>query len=502
MGKPTGFMEFNRRSDDFRDATERSKDYCELHVIMPEHHHREQAARCMDCGVPFCASENGCPLDNLIPEWNDLVYHGRWEEAVERLHRTNNFPEFTGRVCPALCEGSCSLNVIGDPVTVRDNECSIVEKAFEKGYLKPQPPTSRTGKRVAVIGSGPSGLAAADQLNRAGHEVTVFERDDRIGGLLVYGIPNMKLDKRIIDRRVELMKAEGVHFVTSAEVGRTVSLEAIRAQADAVVLAIGSTRPRDLPVPGRELKGVHFAMDFLRLATRRVLGDIEAEEAGELDAAGKRVLVIGGGDTGNDCLGTAVRHGCVDLVNLELMPEPPVERSDSNPWPQWPKVHRTDYGHQEAIARFGRDPRRYSTLTKRFLADESGKKLAGVETVRVEWTTDEGGKSSFTEVPGSEETIPCDLALLAMGFVGPEEGLAEKLGLERDARSNFAAEYGRFATTAEGVFAAGDCRRGQSLVAWAIAEGRGTARAVDEYLMGDSYLPAPGVESDLLSSAG
>jgi NAD(P)H-dependent glutamate synthase small subunit len=387
-------------------------------------------------------------------------------------------------------------------VTVRDNECSIVEKAFEKGYLKPQPPTSRTGKRVAVIGSGPSGLAAADQLNRAGHEVTVFERDDRIGGLLVYGIPNMKLDKRIIDRRVELMKAEGVHFVTSADVGKTVSLEAIRGNADAVVLAIGSTRPRDLPVPGRELEGVHFAMDFLRLATRRVLEDIDAKEGGSLDAAGKRVLVIGGGDTGNDCLGTAVRHGCTDLVNLELLPEPPVERADSNPWPQWPKVHRTDYGHQEAIARFGRDPRRYSTLTKRFIADESGKKLAGVETVRVEWTTDESGKPTFTEVPGSEETIPCELALLAMGFVGPEEGLAEKLGLERDARSNFAAEYGRFATSAEGIFAAGDCRRGQSLVAWAIAEGRGTARAVDEYLMGESCLPAPGVETELLSSAG
>ena len=485
MGKPTGFMEYARRADDYRAPEVRSRDYLELHVIMPEDHHREQAARCMDCGVPFCASGTGCPLDNLIPEWNDLVYHGRWADAVERLHLTNNFPEFTGRVCPAPCEGACSLNVVDQPVTVRDNECSIIETAFEKGYIEPRPPAVRTGKRVAVVGSGPAGLAAADQLNKLGHEVTVFERDDRVGGLLTYGIPNMKLDKRVIDRRVDLMRAEGVHFVTSAEIGNTVSFEALRAGVDAVVLAIGSTTPRDLPVPGRELKGVHFAMDFLRLATRRVLGDVSGPEVGDLDAGGKRVVVIGGGDTGNDCLGTAVRQGCAELVNLELMPEPPQARADHNPWPQWPRIHRTDYGHQEAIARFGADPRRYATLTKRFLADDAGERVAAVETVDVEWATDDAGKPTFQEIAGSERTVAADLVLLAMGFVGPEAAFTGKLHLATDARRNIAAEEGRYATSLAGVFAAGDCRRGQSLVAWAIKEGRGAAAAVDTHLMGE-----------------
>jgi len=503
MGKPTGFLEIARKPDAYRAPEQRAGDYLELHVIMPEHHHREQAARCMDCGVPFCASDTGCPLDNLIPEWNDLIYNGRWADASERLHLTNNFPEFTGRVCPALCEGSCSLNVVDQPVTVRDNECSIVETAFERGYIEPHPPAFKTGKRVAIIGSGPAGLAAADQLSRVGHEVTVFERDDRVGGLLTYGIPNMKLDKRIVERRIEVLRQQGVHFVTNAEVGKTVSFEAIRAQTNAVVLAVGSTRPRDLPVPGRELQGVRFAMDFLKAATRDVLGDERDDRDQTLDAKGKRVVVIGGGDTGNDCLGTSVRQGCVELVNLELMPKPPASRHDDNPWPQWPKTHRTDYGHHEAMHRFGKDPRRYSTLTKRFVPDESGAKVAAVETISVMWEDAKPGeRPSFKEIPGTERTVAADLVLLAMGFVGPEATLAEQGEFDCDARSNFAADYGRHATSVEGVFAAGDCRRGQSLVAWAIAEGRAAARAVDQYLEGETDLPAPGIESELMSSAG
>jgi len=487
MGKPTGFLDYARKVDPYRDAVERTKDFLELHVIMPEDHHQEQAARCMDCGVPFCSSHTGCPLDNMIPEWNDLVYHGRWSDANERLHETNNFPEFTGRVCPALCEGSCSLNVVDKPVTVRDNECSIVEMAWDQGYMEPSPPVIRSGKRIAVIGSGPSGLACADQLNQAGHEVTVFERDDRVGGLLMYGIPNMKLDKRIVDRRVDKMRAEGIHFVTSAEVGKTVDLKAIRAETDAVVLCIGSTRPRDLPIEGRDLQGVHFAMDYLKAATHEVLDETRDVD---FDANGKHVIVIGGGDTGNDCLGTAVRQGCASLVNLELMPKPPINRAPDNPWPQWPKTLRTDYGHAEAIARFGDDPRIYSTLTKRFIpAEDDPSRVGAIETVQVAWKKDDG-KMSFEELPGTEKTLQADLVFLSMGFVGPEALISQQLNLDMDARSNFKAEPGQYQTSAEGVFAAGDCRRGQSLVAWAISEGRGAARAVDQFLMGDTTLPA------------
>lgn len=490
MGHPTAFLDTPRQTDHRRDVFDRVGDFLELHVLMPEDHHRRQASRCMDCGVPFCSSDTGCPLDNLIPEWNELVHQGRWADAAERLHRTNNFPEFTGRVCPALCEGSCSLNLYDKPVTVRDNECSIIEHAWEAGHMRPRTPAWRTGKTVAIIGSGPAGLAAADQLNQAGHGVTVFERDDRVGGLLMYGIPNMKLDKRIVSRRIEKMQEEGIHFITGAEVGKNVRLDAIRKYFDTVVLAIGSTKPRDLPVPGRKLHGVHFAMDFLKAATRTVLDQTMAPE--DLSAAGKHVVVIGGGDTGNDCLGTSVRQRCASVLNLELMPKPPKERAPDNPWPQWPRTFRTDYGHFEAIARFGEDPRRYERLTKRFVSDPAGKQLVGVETVAVQWDTDAEGQRSFTEIPGTQEIHRADLVLLAMGFTGPEAMLADQLGLQRDGRSNFTAELGDFETSAPGVFAAGDCRRGQSLVAWAIAEGRGVAQAVDAYLMGESELSAPG----------
>jgi len=456
---------------------------------VPEEHLRTQGARCMDCGVPFCQSATGCPIDNLIPEWNDLVYHGRWREALDRLHKTNNFPEFTGRVCPAPCEGACVLGINEPAVTIKNIECAIVDKGFEEGWIRPEPPKERTGNKVAVIGSGPAGLTAAQQLNRAGHSVTVYERDDRIGGLLTYGIPNMKLDKGIVDRRLEIMRAEGVEFVTNAHVGVNKDAQKIRAESDALVLACGATRPRDLPIPGRDLKGVHFAMEFLLKNTKSLM-DSKLEDRAYISAKGKRVIVIGGGDTGTDCIGTSIRHGCTSLVNFELLPRPPAERATDNPWPEWPVIFRVDYGHQEASAKFGKDPRQFRVLSKRFLDDGHGN-VAGVETVRVEWTKDAEGKWQMSEVPGSEEIFEADLIFLAMGFLGPEDTLAEQLGLERDARSNFKAAYGKYATSTEGVFAAGDCRRGQSLVVWGIAEGRGAARAVDTFLMGTSDLPAP-----------
>ena len=489
MGKPTGFKEFPRVVVPYGDPLRRTQGWDEFMVDVPEEHLRTQGARCMDCGVPFCQSATGCPIDNLIPEWNDLVYRGRWREALDRLHKTNNFPEFTGRVCPAPCEGACVLGINEPAVTIKNIECAIVDKGFEEGWIQPEPPEERTGKRVAVIGSGPAGLTAAQQLNRAGHSVTVYERDDRIGGLLTYGIPNMKLDKDIVDRRLDIMRAEGVEFVTNAHVGVNRDAQKIREVSDAMILACGATRPRDLPIPGRGLKGIHFAMEFLLKNTKSLM-DSRLEDGTYISAEGKRVIVIGGGDTGTDCIGTSMRHGCASLVNFELLPRPPVERAEDNPWPEWPVIFRVDYGHEEAEAKFGRDPREYRVLSKRFLDDGSGN-VAGVETVRVEWQKDADGKWQMNEVPGSEEIFEADLVFLAMGFLGPEDTLAEQLGLERDARSNFKAEYGGYATSTEGVFAAGDCRRGQSLVVWGIAEGRGAARAVDEYLMGHSDLPAP-----------
>ena len=486
MGKPTGFKEFERETIPYRDPMLRILDFSEFTEKPDEEHLRTQGARCMDCGIPFCMSGTGCPVDNLIPEWNDLVYRGRWREALDRLHKTNNFPEFTGRVCPAPCEGACCLGATNPAVTIKNIESTIVNRGFEEGWIVPQPPKHRTGKSVAVIGSGPAGLAAAAQLNKAGHKVTVYERDDRIGGLLMYGIPNMKLDKAVIDRRVDLLRAEGVEFVTNAHVGVNLDVAELREKNDALVLAAGATKPRDLPIPGRELVGIHFAMDFLRPNTKSLL-DSNLSDGQYISAKDKNVIVIGGGDTGTDCIGTSIRHGCSSVVNFELFPKPPEARDESNPWPEWPRIFRVDYGHEEAAAKFGEDPRVYQLMSKEFFGDGSGN-VAGVRTVDVE-VDFSSGRPQFNEVAGSEREWKAGLIFLAMGFLGPEATLAEKLGLETDPRSNFKAEFGEYATSIEGVFAAGDCRRGQSLVVWAIREGREAARECDRYLMGETVLP-------------
>ncbi|KAK7320851.1 hypothetical protein VNO77_30707 [Canavalia gladiata] len=483
--KHRGFVAYEREGVQYRDPNVRMTDWKEvMEETKPGPLLKTQSARCMDCGTPFCHQENsGCPLGNKIPEFNELVYQNRWREALERLLETNNFPEFTGRVCPAPCEGSCVLGIIENPVSIKSIECAIIDKAFEEGWMVPRPPVKRTGKRVAIVGSGPSGLAAADQLNKMGHTVTVYERADRIGGLMMYGVPNMKTDKvDIVQRRVNLMAEEGINFVVNANVGHDplYSLDRLREENDAIVLAVGATKPRDLPVPGRELSGVHFAMEFLHANTKSLL-DSNLQDGNYISAKGKKVVVIGGGDTGTDCIGTSIRHGCSSLVNLELLPQPPPTRAPGNPWPQWPRIFRVDYGHQEAAAKFGKDPRSYEVLTKRFVGDENGV-LKGLEVIRVCWEKDETGKFQFKEIEGSEEIIEADLVLLAMGFLGPEATIAEKLGVEQDNRSNFKADYGRFSTNVKGVFAAGDCRRGQSLVVWAISEGRQAAAQVDNFL--------------------
>jgi glutamate synthase (NADPH) small chain len=494
MGKPTGFLEYPRELPLLKAPADRVRNWDEFHEHTTEESLRQQGARCMDCGVPFCHTgsllegmASGCPVNNLIPEWNDLVYRGLWKEALERLHKTNNFPEFTGRVCPAPCEGSCVLGISEPAVTIKSIECAIVDHGFENDWVTPEPPSARTGKKIAVVGSGPAGLAAAAQLNKAGHDVTVFERADRIGGLLMYGIPNMKLDKRaVVERRIRLMEAEGVKFVTNCEVGLHLPVEKLRSEFDAIVLAGGATKPRDLPIEGRQLKGIHFAMDFLTANTKSLL-DSKLENGKYLSARGKDVIVIGGGDTGTDCVATSLRHGCKSLVQFEILAKPPLERAGDNPWPQWPKVYKMDYGQEEAAALFGDDPRQYLINTKRFVGDSSGN-LKELVTVRVEWVKD-NGRYAMREVPGSERVFPAQMVLLAMGFLGPEDMLLQKLGVERDGRSNVKAEHGVYATSLPGVFAAGDMRRGQSLVVWAINEGRGAARECDRYLMGETVLP-------------
>jgi glutamate synthase (NADPH/NADH) small chain len=494
MGKPTGFMEFRREPKHERPPLERVKDWSEEHPPYGEETLRQQGARCMDCGVPFCHTgtliagmASGCPVNNLIPEWNDLVYEGQWREAYIRLAKTNDFPEFTGRVCPAPCEGSCTLGINEPPVTIKLIECEIVDRAFREGWVVARPPEVRTGKRVAVVGSGPAGLAAARQLNRAGHTVTVFERADRVGGLLMYGIPNMKLDKGLVERRVRLMADEGIRFVTGTEIGKHIPADRLVKDYDAVVLCGGATLARDLPVPGRELAGIHLAMEFLTANTKSLLDSGHADGK-YVSAKGRDVVVIGGGDTGTDCVGTALRHGARSLVQLEILARPPDERASDNPWPQWPKVFRTDYGQDEAKAVFGKDPRQFEVLTKRFVAGADGR-VGGLEVVDVRWQKGPDGRFGPQEVPGTARTIPADLVLLAMGFVGPEKPVVEQLGVKLDARGNVWVDENRM-TSVHGVFAAGDMSRGQSLVVWAIKEGRQAARAVDKYLShGETVLP-------------
>jgi glutamate synthase (NADPH/NADH) small chain len=448
----------------------------------------------MDCAVPFCHTgimlngmTSGCPINNLIPEWNDLVYRGLWREALDRLHKTNNFPEFTGRICPAPCEAACVLAIIEPPVTIKSIECAIIDKGFEEGWVIPEPPPRRTGKKVAVVGSGPAGLACAAQLNKAGHWVTVFERDDRIGGLLMYGIPNPHLDKAVVQRRVDLLAVEGIRFVTNTEVGKNYPAERLLNEFDAVVLCGGATKPRDLPIPGRDLKGIHFAMDFLRANTKSLL-DSNHQDGNYISAKHKDAIVIGGGDTGTDCVATVMRHGCKSLVQFEILPKPPPERAPDNPWPQWPNVFRAGYGQEEASAVFGRDPREFCIMTKRFAGDDHGH-VKELHTVQIEWDRGSNGRPVPKEIPGTARVWPAQLVLLAMGFLGPEDMLLQSLGVARAERSNVKAEYGRFATSVRGVFAAGDMRRGQSLVVWAINEGRGAARECDRYLMGSTDLP-------------
>lgn len=519
MGKPTGFKEFDRQAVPYRDPMERANDYLEIFTPADEGQLRTQGARCMDCGVPFCQSDTGCPIDNLIPEWNDLVYHGRWRDALDRLHKTNNFPEFTGRACPAPCEGACVLGITSPPVTIKNIENAIIDRGWEEGWVVPQPPEFETGKKVAIVGSGPAGLAAAQQLRRAGHAVTVYERADRVGGLCMYGIPNMKLDKGTVERRVEQMRDEGVKFVTGAHVGKEeefapghmtaimrerkvpvkfVDPRRLVEEFDAVLIATGAAKPFDPTgnCPGRDLEGIHFAMDFLTRNTKSLL-DSKLGDKAYLSAEGLDVVVIGGGDTGADCIGTSLRHGAKSIFNFEVVPQPPDERRAGNPWPQWPQVYRLDYSHAEMKARTGQDPRVYQTLLKGY-EGENGR-LTAVKTVTLDWSKPVAGGAPFTEVPGSERVWPCDLALLATGFVGPELSLVEALGLEtqspRGGWKTISAEHGRFATSVPGVFAAGDCRRGQSLVVWAINEGRGAARAIDEHLMGSTTLNAPGINA-------
>jgi len=494
MGKPTGFLEFDREIATDRGPQERIRDWNYFHDHLSQDKLRTQGARCMDCGTPFCHTgkilsgmTSGCPVNNLIPDWNDLVYHGHWKEALDLLHKTNNFPEFTGTVCPAPCEGSCVLGINEPPVTIKSIENAIIDKGFEEGWVIPRPPKKRTGKKVAVIGSGPAGLACAAQLNKVGHLVMVFERDDRIGGLLMYGIPNMKLEKeQLVQRRIDVLAQEGIEFITNTEVGKDYPADKLKKEFDAVVLCGGATDPRDLPIEGRDLKGIHFAMEFLKANTKSLL-DSQHQDGNYISAKDKHVVVIGGGDTGTDCVGTSMRHGCKELVQLEILPKPPNERATNNPWPEWPKVYFMDYGQEEAAAKFGSDPRDYCVMTKKFTGNGNGH-VTGLETVNIKWENKDG-RFTPVEIPGTERTHRADLIFLSMGYLGPENQLLRSLGIDQDDRSNVKAVYGEFQTNLQGVFSAGDMRRGQSLVVWAINEGRGAARECDRYLMGQTNLP-------------
>jgi glutamate synthase (NADPH/NADH) small chain len=494
MGKPTGFMEYEREPKHERAPQERIKDWSEQHPPYAEETLRTQGARCMDCGIPFCHTgkliggmASGCPINNLIPEWNDLVYRGQWREAWIRLAKTNNFPEVTGRVCPAPCEGSCTLGIDAPPVTIKTIECEIIDRAFREGWVVPEPPPIRTGKRVAVVGSGPAGLAAAQQLNRAGHTVSIFERADRPGGLLMYGIPNMKLDKKVLEQRLKQMADEGIRFVTGTEIGRHVGADRLVKDYDAVVLCAGATQARELPIEGRSLGGIHLAMEFLAANTKSLL-DSNLADGKYISAKGKNVVVIGGGDTGTDCVGTSIRHGAKKVVQLEILARPPDRRAKDNPWPQWPKTYKMDYGQEEAAALWGADPRRYCVQTKRFIGDAAGN-VKEVHTVEVEWVKGPDGRFGPREIPGTDRIVAADLVLLALGFVGPERPIVQQLGLKLDERGNVWTDEDKM-TSAAGVFAAGDMARGQSLVVWAIREGRQVAQSVDRWLShGETVLP-------------